>query len=147
MTTQRRSPSVSVRSLGESAQLISAIRRMVEQIVDMFHPDKIVLFGSHAYGRPTADSDVDVLVVMPTKNAVAQACRIRLAVEHPFPLDLLVRTPEHLEERLEAGDCFLQEILSQGKVLYEKADSGVGAEGRGRLCGRRAIGGRKTARP
>ena len=118
---------------------------MVEQIVDLFHPDRVVLFGSHAYGRPTADSDVDVLVVMPTKNPVAQACRIRLAVEHPFPLDLLVRTPEHLEARLHAGDCFWQDVLTQGKVLYEKTDGRVGAKGRSGLRGRRAAGRRKTA--
>jgi predicted nucleotidyltransferase len=110
-------------------RLSAAIRRMVVQIVDRFRPDKVILFGSHAYGRPTSDSDVDVLVVMPTKNHVTQACRIRLAVEHPFPLDLLVRTPEYLRARLDAGDSFVQEIFSKGKVLYEKADSGVGKEG------------------
>ena len=98
---------------------------MVVQIVDLFHPDKIILFGSHAYGWPTSESDVDVLVVMPTKNQMTQACRIRLAVEgHPFPLDLLVRTPEYLRARLDAGDSFMQEILFKGKVRYEKADGG-----------------------
>ena len=88
------------------------------ELVERFGPEKIVLFGSHAYGQPNCDSDVDVLVVMPTKNQVEQACRIRLAVEHPFPLDLLVRTPAYLKARVEAGDCFLQEILSEGVVLY-----------------------------
>lgn len=117
---------------------------MVAQIVDLFHPEKVILFGSHAYGQPTSESDVDVLVVMPTKNHVTQACRIRLAVEHPFPLDILVRTPEYLRARLDAGDSFVQEIFSKGKVLYEKADSGVGKEGRGGFCGRQAIGPRRT---
>jgi predicted nucleotidyltransferase len=131
MTNERTARLVSTESGRPSPQLKSAIRRMVEQIVDRFQPDKIVLFGSHAYGQPSSGSDVDVLVVMPTKNQVAQACRIRLAVEHPFPLDLLVRTPEHLEARVEAGDSFLQEVLSKGLVLYEKVDGGVGAKGRG----------------
>jgi predicted nucleotidyltransferase len=99
---------------------------MVVQIVDLFCPEKVILFGSYAYGRPTSESDVDVLVVMPTKNQITQACRIRLAVEHPFPLDLLVRTPEYLSARLKAGDSFVQEILSKGRVLYEKADGGMG---------------------
>ena len=147
MTSQRVPRSVSVTSRRRSAHLISAIGRMVAQIVDLFQPDKIVLFGSYAYGQPTADSDVDLLVVMPTKNPVAQACRIRLAVDHPFPLDLLVRTPEYLAARLDAGDCFLQDVLSKGKVLYEKANDRVGTEGRGGLRGRRAVGRRKTTRP
>jgi len=103
---------------------------MARQIVDCFHPDRIVLFGSHAYGRPTEESDVDILVVMPTKNPVGQACRIRLAVEHPFPLDLLARTREELEARLELGDSFWREVLSRGKVLYEKADRGMGEQSR-----------------
>jgi len=119
---------------------------MARQIVDSFHPERIVLFGSHAYGQPTSESDVDMLVVMPTKDPVAQACRIRLAVEHPFPLDLLVRSREHLEGRVKAGDSFWQEVLSRGKVLYEKADRRMGAKGRGGLRRRRAIGRRKTAR-
>jgi predicted nucleotidyltransferase len=119
---------------------------MAKQIVDSFHPERIVLFGSHAYGRPTSESDVDILVVMPTKNPIAQACRIRLAVEHPFPLDLLVRTREHLAARLEAGDSFWREVLSNGKVLYEKVHGRMGAKSRGGLRGRRAIGQRKTAR-
>jgi predicted nucleotidyltransferase len=138
MRIHRPAEPVAVESRRRSARLNAAIRRMVEQIVDLFHPDKIVLFGSHAYGRPSSDSDVDVLVVMPTKNPVAQACGIRLAVEHPFPLDLLVRTPEYLEARLIAGDSFVREVLSQGKVLYEKPDGRVGAKGRGRLQGCRA---------
>jgi len=119
---------------------------MAQQIVDSFHPDRIVLFGSHAYGRPTSESDVDILVVMPTKNPMGQACRIRLTVEHPFPLDLLVRTQEHLEERLELGDSFWREVLSKGRVLYEKADRGVGAKGRGGLSGRKGTGQSKTPR-
>ena len=91
--------------------LKSAIRRMVEQIVDAFHPEKVILFGSHARGMATPESDVDVLVVMPTKDPVAQACRIRLAVEHPFPLDLLVgaRAPGREIESgrpILAGDSF-----------------------------------------
>ena len=96
--------------------------------------------------QPSSGSDVDVLVVMPTKNQVAQACRIRLAVEHPFPLDLLVRTPEHLEARVEAGDSFLRAVLSKGLVLYEKVDGGVGAKGRGRFRGCTATSQRRTTR-
>ena len=109
---------------------LSAIQRFARRVAEQFHPDEIILFGSHAYGTPHADSDVDILVVMPARNQIDQAVRIRLAVEHPFPLDLLVRTPKNLRWRLEEGDWFLREIVSQGKVLYEKDDRRVGKKGR-----------------
>ena len=102
-------------------------------VAERFHPDKIILFGSQAYGTPHADSDVDILVVMPARNELDQAVRIRLAVDYNFPLDLLVRTPRNMAWRLAEGDSFLREIVSKGKVLYEKADEGMGAKGRGGL--------------
>jgi predicted nucleotidyltransferase len=112
---------------------MSAIRRFARQIVDLFRPDKIILFGSYAYGSPTPDSDVDLLVVMPTRNQVEQAVRIDEAIEErDFPLDLFVRTPKTLEKRLRWGDCFLQEIVGGGKVLYEKTNGRMGAQGRKR---------------
>ena len=109
------------------------IRRFAREVVERFHPDKIILFGSQAYGAPHADSDVDILVIMPARNELDQAVRIRLAVDYNFPLDLLVRTPKNLAWRLAEGDSFLREIMSKGKVLYEKADEGMGAKGRGGL--------------
>src|SRR5437870_10063311 len=90
---------------------MSAIRRYVRQIVDQFHPDKIILFGSYAYGTPNRHSDVDLLVVMPTRNQIGQAVRIDEALEPSFFLDLLVRTPKVLEQRLRWGDWFLREIV------------------------------------
>lgn len=116
---------------------LRAIRRYVRQVAERFDPDQITLFGSHAYGALNADSDVDLLVVMPTRNPLDQALKIRLAIPAPFPLDLLVRTPETLKWRLEEGDCFLREIVSRGKVLYEKALGRVGAKSRARLSGRK----------
>ncbi len=110
-----------------------AIRRYAKQVAEQFQPDQIILFGSHAYGTPNADSDVDLLVVMPTRNQAGQAVRIRWAIEAPFPLDLLVRTPRTLKWRLEAGDWFLREIVSLGKVLYEKPHGHLGSKSRRRL--------------
>ncbi len=99
------------------------VRETVRQIVERFEPQRIILFGSLAYGTPHPDSDVDLLVVMPTRNAVSTACRIRLAVDHPFPLDLLVRSPDDIRVRLAEGDSFLAEIVTRGLVLYENSDS------------------------
>lgn len=109
------------------------IRRFARQVAERFEPEKIILFGSHAYGTPHDDSDVDILVIMPATNQLSQATRIRLAVPREFALDLLVRTPEDLKWRLEEGDFFLREIVSKGKVLYAKAHPRVGPKGRSRL--------------
>jgi predicted nucleotidyltransferase len=103
------------------------IRRFARQVAERFQPDKIILFGSHAYGTPNADSDVDILVIMPCRNQGTRAGRIRWEVPAPFPMDLIVRTPENLRWRLAEGDSFHTEIVSKGKVLYEKTDQGMGA--------------------
>jgi len=117
----------------------SVIRRFVRDVAHRFDPEKIILFGSHAYGRPHADSDVDILVVMPARNEIDQAIRIDSVTDPPFPLDLIVRTPKTLAWRLREGDSFLREILAKGRVLYEKNHQGVGAKGRGGLSiGRQA---------
>src|SRR5437763_7559699 len=82
------------------------IRRFARQVAEHFQPDKIILFGSHAYGKAHADSDVDILVVMPCRNQLDQAFQIRLAVPAPFPMDLIVRTPHNINWRLREGDLF-----------------------------------------
>jgi predicted nucleotidyltransferase len=113
------------------------IRRYAREVAEHFAPDKIILFGSYAYGKPHADSDVDVLVVMPARNQIDQAVRIELACDPPFPLDIVVRTPKNMKWRLEEGESFLREITSKGKVLYEKNGPGMGAKGGSRLQARR----------
>jgi HEPN domain-containing protein/predicted nucleotidyltransferase len=94
------------------------IRRFALQVAETFRPEKIILFGSYAYGTPHADSDVDVLVVMPARNQLGMAFKIHWTIQPPFPLDIIVRTPKEMEWRLGAGDWFLREIVSKGKVLY-----------------------------
>src|SRR6266536_664278 len=96
------------------------IRRFARQVAEKFQPDKIILFGSYAYGTPHEDSDVDILVIMPARNQHDQAIRIRWEIPAPFPMDLLVRTPKTMQWRLREGDSFLQEIVSKGIVLYEQ---------------------------
>lgn len=99
------------------------IRRFARQVAERFQPDKIVLFGSYAWGTPHEDSDVDILVVMPARNQHDQAVRIRCDVPAPFPMDLLVRTPKNLQWRLAEGESFHTEIMTKGKVLYEQIRS------------------------
>jgi len=96
------------------------IKAYALEVARQFKPQRIILFGSYAYGKPTPDSDVDLLVVMPhNQRNVEKAIEIRAKVDAPFPLDLLVRTPERLQERITLGDFSLREIVTKGKVLYE----------------------------
>src|SRR5215472_5223332 len=95
------------------------IRRYARAIAERFQPDKVILFGSYAYGTPHEDSDVDLLVVMPARNQLDQALKIRCTLEPPFPMDLIVRTPKAMKWRLEEGESFTTEVVSKGKVLYE----------------------------
>jgi len=115
---------------------LAAIRRFARRIAERFDPEKIILFGSFAYGTPHEWSDVDLLVVMPTYNEIAQSIRITLAFDREFPLDLIVRTPKRLRFWLAEGDSFLQEIASKGIVLYEKDNPGMGNKGRKRSARR-----------
>jgi predicted nucleotidyltransferase len=104
------------------------IRRYARAIAERFHPEKIILFGSFASGTPHPDSDVDLLVIMPARNQLDQAFKIRWALCAPFPMDLIVRTPREVEWRLEEGESFLTDVMSRGKILYEKDDRGMGAQ-------------------
>jgi predicted nucleotidyltransferase len=123
------------------------IRRFARQVADRFRPEKIILFGSYAYGTPHEDSDVDILVVMPARNQIDQAVRIDRAIDAPFPLDLIVRTPKNMKWRLEEREYFLTEVVSKGKVLYEANDARVGPKGRRRLSTRKKAGQGKRALP
>jgi len=112
------------------------IRRYARAIAEEFQPDKIILFGSYAYGTPNEDSDVDLLVIMPARNQHDKAVQIKWRLTAPFPLDLIIRTPKEMKWRLEEGESFLTEIVTRGKVLYEKDNEGVGREGRAGLPSR-----------
>ena len=100
---------------------LATIRRFCDALARDFRPRKIILFGSYAYGRPTADSDVDLLVILPRtrERGERMSVRIRHALPRSFPLDLLVRTPAEVSKRLRWGDQFLQEVMEKGKVMYE----------------------------
>ena len=99
---------------------VDNIAELAERIAEHFHPERIILFGSYAYGRPTPDSDVDLLVILPFEGHPARkAAEIRTSIQAPFPVDLLARTPQQVRWRVEQGDFFMLEIMEKGKVLYE----------------------------
>ncbi len=96
------------------------INTLCEQIAHEFKPERIVLFGSHAYGTPGPFSDVDLMVVMPFEGSpLQQAARILTKINPTMALDLIVRTPQQVMDRLAMQDGFMQLIVQQGKVTYE----------------------------
>ncbi len=98
-----------------------ALSMTVPRIALVLHPEKIILFGSYAYGAPTPDSDVDLLVIMKTNLPPSKRYLLvsRLLRPRPFPVDILVKTPSEIKHALNTGDFFVREIMSQGQVLYE----------------------------
>lgn len=107
------------------------IQEVVNAIAEQFHPDRIILFGSYAYGTPTEDSDVDLLVVMPAdKRDHKKSVAIQMAVPIKFPCDLLVYDPQYLQQRYGMVDWFIRDIVDKGQVLYESGNAGVGDKSR-----------------
>ncbi len=99
------------------------IKSLSRNIVREFQPERIILFGSYAYGRPTPDSDVDLLVVLPFRGkSQLKSLEILKRITPSFPVDLLVRTPDDVRKRLKWNDFFLKEVMEKGKVLYEATD-------------------------
>ncbi len=100
---------------------IQKIRSVAQKLGRRFRPEKIILFGSYAYGRPHADSDVDLFLVMRShRHPIDQAVEVYKQLHpRPFPVDIMVRTPQEVRHRLALGDSFIEEIMTRGKVIYE----------------------------
>lgn len=104
---------------------IHEIQRYCDDVAAIFKPQRIILFGSYAYGQPTDDSDVDVLVVMRKARRLwlAMSQKIHAKVTAPFPVDVLVRDPDFLQDRLREGDSFLEDVVTNGRIMYESRDA------------------------
>ena len=109
----------------------------VDRMVTKFHPEQVIVFGSYAYGVPSADSDVDLLVVRRHVGAGHElSTTIRMAVPRNFSMDLLVHSRTEIAKRIRMGDVFFSEIMTKGIVIYAAIDERVGKEGRERLQSR-----------
>jgi predicted nucleotidyltransferase len=98
------------------------LQKVASFIKEHFHAQKVILFGSYAYGKPDKDSDIDLFVIMNTNMRFPkQAAVIRMALDENFdlkkPMDIIVRTPEFVEERYRGGDFFIKDILEKGIEL------------------------------
>ena len=107
-------------TLNNSMNTADRIKEICDSIAREFRPKKIIVFGSHAYGDPGPFSDLDLLVVMPYEGSpLQQAARIIGRVNPAMGVDLIVRTPKQIQERLEIQDAFIRDIIERGRVAYE----------------------------
>src|SRR5713101_5948648 len=108
-----------------SQSVKSDIQKMVRRIVRQFHPETIILFGSHARGDAGPDSDVDLLVVMPIEGSlVEKRLEIRQALHDILvPLDVIVTTPEDFAWRKDVVGTIEWPATREGKVLYARPSS------------------------
>ena len=97
------------------------IDELTERIAREFHPERIILFGSHAYGQPGPYSDVDLLVVLPFEGTgFRKSLEILNRVDPDFSVDLLARRPDDTARRYSEGDPLIREALDRGRIMYER---------------------------
>ncbi|MBI2120860.1 MAG: nucleotidyltransferase domain-containing protein [Parcubacteria group bacterium] len=95
------------------------IKEVADKIAREFQPEKIILFGSFAWGTPTEDSDIDLFIVKETENTRGFAREVdRSFSARDFSMDIIVYTPEQVEKRKKINDLFIREIFTNGKFLY-----------------------------
>lgn len=98
------------------------IQSITDRIVKEYRPEKIILFGSHAWGHPHEDSDLDLFIIKESNlRRDHRAMEVsNLFFPRRFPMDILVYTPGEVKHNLEANDFLVKEILTKGRVLYER---------------------------
>ena len=111
------------KKMNTEVEIRDTILEIVNKIKKEYQPDKIILFGSYAYGQPDGDSDIDLLIIKDTSDRLIDrqvaVTRIASDPKRLIPLEVIVLTPEEVRGRLEIGDQFLRKILNKGEVLYE----------------------------
>ena len=117
---KRRHKRVNINYMGEEITP-NKIQEVADKIAEEFKPEKIILFGSYAWGKPGPDSDVDLFVIKRTDDTRQLSRDISGAIyPRPFALDILVYRPHIVEKELQAGDYFIEDVMNNGKVLYER---------------------------
>ena len=105
-----------------SNEVREVIQGIVDKLLAGYAPQKVILFGSYAYGSPRPDSDIDLLIIKKTgERFIDRWVTVRRLLSDPgrtVPLETLVLTPQEVSNRLAVGDQFLAEILEKGEVLY-----------------------------
>jgi predicted nucleotidyltransferase len=118
--TKRRNGSPDTITYSEATR--SALQRILLKLIAGYSPEKVILFGSQAYGTPERDSDIDLLIIKETNDHFidrwVEVQRILVGTHPGLAVDTFVLTPLELTNRLAIGDQFLSEILENGEVLY-----------------------------
>jgi len=98
------------------------IKKIINRIIKKYKPEKIILFGSFAWGKPDKDSDLDLFIIKNTKEKKLERIYkvYKLLWDKKIPLDVLVYTPKEIKKRLALGDFFIEDIIKNGKLLYER---------------------------
>ncbi len=97
------------------------IKKITKQIVEKYQPEKIILFGSFAWGKPHEWSDIDLFIVKESKKKCREReydLRLKLLGNKFPPMDLLIYTPQEVKQRLQIGDFFIRDIFKLGKIIY-----------------------------
>jgi len=108
----------------KNRKIKNTIFKIVEKIKKEYRPEKIILFGSYAYGTPNKNSDVDLFILKSTKkNRIDRFVEVKRIIYNPkikLVFSPLVYTPREAKRRISLGDDFVREILEKGEVLYVK---------------------------
>jgi predicted nucleotidyltransferase len=98
------------------------IANILGKLIAEYAPQRVILFGSYAYGNPQSDSDIDLLIIKETSDRFIDRWvtvrRILSDAKRSLPLDTLILTPQEVASRLAIGDQFVAEVLEKGEVLY-----------------------------
>ncbi len=100
---------------------VELLNIITSRIAEAIHPEKIILFGSHAWGTPDETSDIDLFIVVPETDQPAYRrargiyrCLRGIGV----PIDIVVQTHEEVERSRSVATSLVRKVLDQGKVLY-----------------------------
>lgn len=97
------------------------LKRIINKIVKEYQPEKIILFGSFAWGKPTKDSDIDLMIIKKgKKNFLTEQQAVRKIIDGEIAADILIHTPQEIKKRLNMGDFFFKNIMEKGKYIYER---------------------------
>ncbi|NVM56581.1 MAG: nucleotidyltransferase domain-containing protein [Desulfobacterales bacterium] len=108
--------------MAETKAVKDTIQKILDKLVTGYAPEKVILFGSHAFGNPRPDSDIDLLIIKDTSERFIDRWvtvqRILSDRTRRIGLETIVLTPQEISRRLAIGDQFIAEIMEEGKVLY-----------------------------
>jgi len=111
-----------MREMVASREVQEIIQNILERLLIEYAPQKVILFGSYAYGNPRPNSDIDLLIIKETpERFIDRWVSVRRILSDPkrtVPLETLMLTPEEVPRRLAIGDQFLAEVMEKGEVLY-----------------------------